>query len=109
VQAVAVFDNARTARDVLVINPRVGQAASAVTAMVSRSSPDNWVLNVTSEVALRYVEVDIPGWTPGDNYFDLAPRLPHQVLLAREGGSERPTGTVDSIDLITRVPVQTCE
>ncbi|MUL56967.1 hypothetical protein FZI86_01720 [Mycobacterium sp. CBMA335] len=105
VQATVTFNDGRAVRDVLVLNPRSGQPTSALTAAVTQSAADRWVVELTSEVALRYVDITIPGWTAGDNYFDLAARLPYRVDLMPLGASETPTGTVGSIDLVARVPV----
>ncbi|WP_166555827.1 glycosyl hydrolase 2 galactose-binding domain-containing protein [Mycolicibacterium sp. CBMA 226] len=106
VQAVVAFDSGPTVHDVLITNPAGRQIASSVTASAARQPDDRWILELLSEVAVRYVDVDIPGWRADDNYFDLAPRLPRQIPLLCHDGDETPTGTVGSIDLRTRAPIR---
>lgn len=106
VQAAVEFDDGSITRDVLVVNPRGGQSASLVTAVLMRQSDDHWQLQVTAEVALRYVELDIPGWIAADNYFHLAPRATYTVSLSRRGEPKTPAGTVSSIDLVGAVQVR---
>lgn len=103
VQARAVFDGGPTVHDVLVLNPAGRQPTSLLTATASPVSEETWVLELASEVALRYIEVTIPGWRVDDNYFHLAARLPRQIRLTRQGTVESPAGTVGSIDL--RAPI----
>ncbi|TDK87456.1 hypothetical protein [Mycolicibacterium mucogenicum] len=106
VQAVVAFDDGSTACDVLIVNAAGGQLASSLCATASRLSDDEWILELMPEAALRYVQVDVPGWRASDNYFDVAARLPRQVRLTRHGGGDEPTGTVGSIDLRTRTPIR---
>ena len=101
-----IFDDGTTIRDALVVNPRPHQPVAAVSAAVTMQSEDDWVLELTSAVALRYVEIDASGWALSDNYFHLAPAVPYRVALTRGGDLGRcPTGTVGSIDLVGRVPL----
>ncbi|WP_418005448.1 glycosyl hydrolase 2 galactose-binding domain-containing protein [Mycobacterium sp. PDNC021] len=106
VQVTAAFDGGPTLHDVLITNPASRQLASSVTATASRQTDDGWVLELMSEVAVRYIDIDIPGWRAGDNYFDLAPRLPRRIPLLRHDGNETPIGTVGSIDLRARAPIR---
>lgn len=102
------FDDGVTVHDVLVVNPRPLQSPAAVSAVVTRQSDDRWVLELQSAVALRYVEIDTPGWTASDTYFHVAAKLPYAVTLTRDIGGDggtRPAGTVGSIDLTARVAV----
>ncbi|OKH80122.1 hypothetical protein EB75_21355 [Mycobacterium sp. ST-F2] len=99
------FDDGTTVRDVLVLNPRPNQPPSTVTAIVTKQTDDQWVLELTSSVALRYVEIDAPGWTMSDNYFHLAGKVLYAVTMVPNGDVDHPTGTVGSIDLTGRVPL----
>ncbi|WP_370064481.1 hypothetical protein [Mycobacterium sp. MAA66] len=106
VQATVRFDDGLVTRDVLVVNPSGDQVASLVRTELTRQSDDCWQLQLIAEVALRYVELDIPGWSPADNYFHVAPRTPYTVALLRFGERQTPLGTVASIDLVGTVTVQ---
>lgn len=103
VQACVTFDGGPTVHDVLVLNPAGRQPASLLTATASPVSEDVWVLELVCEVALRYLEIEIPGWRVSDNCFHLAARLPRLIMLTRQSSGESPTGTVGSIDL--RAPI----
>ncbi|MCX8553817.1 hypothetical protein OS121_01705 [Mycolicibacterium mucogenicum] len=100
VHAEVTLDDGTSIHDVLIVNPRPFQAASAVCAVVMRETADRWILELTSSVALRYVEIDAPGWSLSDNYFHVAATVPYTVILVRHDGGEFPTGTVGSIDLV---------
>lgn len=106
VQATLRCADGTTARDVLVVNSRPAQAAALVAATLVRRSDDRWQLHLVSEVALRYVELDIPDWTASDNFFHLAPRVPYLITLSCKGDRTNPTGTVGSIDLVGTVAVR---
>ncbi|KAB7757686.1 glycosyl hydrolase 2 galactose-binding domain-containing protein [Mycolicibacterium mucogenicum] len=106
VQARVTFDGRPTVYDVLVVNPAGRQAASLLTATASPVSEGIWVLELVSEVALRYIEIEISGWLVSDNYFHVAARLPRQITLTRQSGGESPTGTVGSIDLRAPIPIR---
>ena len=103
VEVRADFDSGPTAHDILVLNPAGRQPASVLTATASPLSEGVWVLEVASEVALRYIDIAISGWRVSDNYFHVAARLPRRIVLTRQGNGESPTGTVGSIDL--RAPI----
>ncbi|WP_285030644.1 hypothetical protein [Mycolicibacterium sp. lyk4-40-TYG-92] len=106
VQARAAFECGPTVHEVLVLNPAGRQPASLLTATVSPVPEGVWVLELASEVALRYIEIAIPGWRVDDNYFHLAARLPRRILLTPQGDGESPTGTVGSVDLRAPISVQ---
>ncbi|WP_061001259.1 glycosyl hydrolase 2 galactose-binding domain-containing protein [Mycolicibacterium mucogenicum] len=106
VQARVTFDGRPTVYDVLVVNPAGRQAASLLTATASPVSEGIWVLELVSEVALRYIEIEISGWRVSDNYFHVAARLPRQIMVTRQSGGESPTGTVGSIDLRASIPIR---
>jgi beta-mannosidase len=95
-----------TVRDVLVVHPRPGQIRAGLTAIATRRSEQSWDLCVESDVALRYVCVDAPGWTPSDNYFHVAAGCPYSVEL-RSRESAKPSGTVSSIDLFSKTSIGT--
>jgi beta-mannosidase len=109
IQAVVAFDNGLTVHDVLIVNAAGGQLPSSLSVIASRQSGDEWILELMSETALRYVDINVPGWQVSDNYFGVAARLPRQIHLTRQGGDDSPTGTVGSIDLRTRTPIRRSE
>lgn len=106
VQVAVRFEDGVEVRDVLVVNPRGGQPASLVSALLTPLADGRHRLELTAQVALRHIEVDVPGWTPTDNYFHLAPRLPYRVELCPNGEQVTPSGSITSIDLLTPVPVR---
>lgn len=92
-------------RDVLVVNPHPRQAHAGLTAVATRRDDDHWDLRVSSEVALRYVSLDVPGWTASDDVFHLAAHLPYTVTVKRVTPGARLAGTVGSIDLLSPVRI----
>ncbi|MDH6242415.1 hypothetical protein [Mycobacterium sp. OTB74] len=100
IEAVVQFDGIPwTIRDALIVNPRPAQANSGICATASPSDDSNWELEISSKVALRYVSIDSPGWTPSDNYFHLPAALPYRVRLQRADHEVAvPRGKVASID-----------
>jgi beta-mannosidase len=107
VEATVSFEGmAETVRDVLVVHPRPGQVRSGLTAIASRRSEQTWDLRIQSDVALRYVCIDAPGWTPSDDYFHLAAGCPHSVELRSCDGAQ-PSGSVSSIDVLAKTSIGT--
>jgi beta-mannosidase len=86
-------------RDVLVIEHLPAPTRCELKACASRAPDGSWGLDILSENALRWVEIDTPGFRPADNYFHLAPGLAYRVPL--EGGSPdvSPKGRVTSPDI----------
>jgi len=108
--AVAVtvrFEDGTTARDVLVINPRAGQPASLLSAEYTPRPDGCHRLELTAQVALRYLDIDTPGWRPSDNFFHMAPRVPYGIELQPTGDQQNPVCSITSIDLLGAVPVRT--
>lgn len=101
----AVFDyedGATTANDVMILNPRGGQPPAVVTVTVDQDdSPGHWTIGITSHASLRYVSIAAPGWQPCDDSFHLAAGTTRHVSLQRCTATGRPTGTVESIDLVS--------
>jgi len=106
VQATVRFDDSSVVRDVWVVNPRGGQSVSLVEARLTKESDNRYRLELTAEVALRYVELHIPGWTPADNYFHLIARVPYAVALSQNSDQATPTGSLTSIDLLGALPIR---
>ena len=100
-------DGPTSVRDVLVVNPHPRQVRAGLRAVATRVADDatgaTWELLVSSEVALRYVSIDVPGWTTSDDFFHLAAGCPHVVRLT--GSATKPVGTVGSIDLLSAVAI----
>lgn len=107
IQATVRFNDGLVIRDALTVNARGGQSTRLLAAVATQQAEGLWYLDLTSEVALRYIELDIPGWTASDNFFHLTPHAPYTVTLCRRGQHQIPTGTVSSVDLIGTVSVGT--
>lgn len=85
-------------RDALIVNPRPGQANSGIRALAYPSDETDWTLEISSDVALRYVSIDAPGWIPSDNFFHLLAATPYSVRLPRCCDQAAPLGKVASVD-----------
>ena len=85
-------------RDALIVNPRPGQANSGIRALAYPSDETDWTLEISSDVALRYVAIDAPGWIPSDNFFHLLAATPYSVRLQRCCDQAAPLGKVASVD-----------
>jgi beta-mannosidase len=85
-------------RDALIVNPRPGQANSGIRALAYPSDETDWTLEISSDVALRYVSIDAPGWIPSDNFFHLVAATPYSVRLQRCCDQAAPLGKVASVD-----------
>ena len=102
---VRLDDGSDPLRDVLVVNPRPGQVLSGLQALATQLDDDRWNLRIRSDVVLRYLILDTPGWAPSDNAFHLAAGRDHTVRLTRTAVDATPSGTVSSIDLVGSVPI----
>lgn len=85
-------------RDALIVNPRPSQVNSGFRASLNPGEGTDWLLEVVSDVALRYVCIETPGWTPSDNYFHLIGATPYTVRLQGGGDRAAPVGKVTSVD-----------
>ncbi len=85
-------------RDALIVNPRPGQVNSGLKGIVRRCDADRWDLEVSSDVALRFVSVDTPGWVPSDNHFHLPAATPYTIRLRRRADRTTPAGRLTSMD-----------
>lgn len=65
---------------------------------ISASDETDWTLEISSDVALRYVSIDAPGWIPSDNFFHLLAATPYSVRLQRCCDQAAPLGKVASVD-----------
>jgi beta-mannosidase len=100
------FDSGRTVRDAVVVQPRPGQTAPGLQGHATRQGGGGWALEVVADVALRYVELNLPGWEPSDNYFHLVGGVPYVVDLHAVDGSVAPMGSISSIDAVSAATVQ---
>jgi beta-mannosidase len=108
VEATVRFDGVvDVVRDVLVVHPRPGQVRAGLTAVATRRSDRCWDLRVASDVALRYVGIDAPGWVSADNYFHLAAGCAYDLELVRSGDRPKPAGSLSSIDLLSKASIVT--
>lgn len=103
VQVSLRVDGAEIARDVLVVVVRTGQVHTGLTARASQGTSGDWTLEVSAEVTLRYVVIEMAGWTPSDNWFHIVPGQPHRVHLT---GAGIPTGRVTSVDGILSARIE---
>jgi hypothetical protein len=85
-------------RDALIVNPRPGQANFGIRALAYPGDETDWTLEISSDVALRYVSIDAPGWIPSDNFFHLLAATPYSVRLQRCCDQAAPLGKVASVD-----------
>ncbi|WP_315771485.1 glycosyl hydrolase 2 galactose-binding domain-containing protein [Rhodococcoides kroppenstedtii] len=97
-------DGAVVARSVTLIGgPALPvQDSVGLTAGVEPAEDGSWVLEVTSASAAQYVCVDVDGFRPSDNWFHLAPGVPHTVTLAPTGRATAPRGHVRALNSLTR-------
>jgi beta-mannosidase len=110
VEAVVRFDGPTDmVRDALVIQPRPGQANSGIRAVAHPIDEVTWSLEISSDVALRYVVIDTPGWTSSDNYFHLIAATPYRVRLQRCGDQAVPRGKVMSVDSLGTASITATE
>lgn len=93
----------RSARECLVTQPRPGQSASVLRATALRSGPDRFEIEVSADIALRYVTLELPGWTLSDNAFHLLAGVPYTV--SARGSGAAPVGWVSSVDTLAPVSV----
>jgi beta-mannosidase len=101
VQVTVLIDDVVAARDVYVIRPRTEQVLVDLTANAVFAE-GGWHVDLTSRTTLRYVQIDVAGWRPTDNFFHLAGGLPYRVSLAAlNDSSSPPRGSVTSIDALT--------
>jgi beta-mannosidase len=61
-------------------------------------APSGTVLRVTSRRPAFAVRVDVPGYTPDDNYFPLAPGRPKRVAIQPSGGPAGAHGTIRALN-----------
>jgi Domain of unknown function (DUF1839) len=87
-------------RNALIVNPRPGQANSGIRALAYPSDETDWTLEISSDVALRYVSIDALGWIPSDNFFHLLAATPYSVRLQRCCDQAPPLGKVASVDYL---------
>ena len=85
-------------RDALIVNPRPGQANSGISALAYPSDETDWTLEISSDLAHRYVSIDAPGWQPSDDFFHLLAAAPYIVRLQRCCDQAAPLDKVASVD-----------
>jgi beta-mannosidase len=108
VEAVVRFAGEREpVRTALIVQPRPGQANAGIRALATPVDETDWVLEVSADVALRYVAIDSPGWEPSDNYFQLPAATPYCIRLTRRGDRDVPSGKVTSVDSLVAASITT--
>lgn len=81
-------------RTVRLVGSAAHRASPEVHASAVPLSGGRWQLEVSTTAAAVGVVVDIPGFEPSDNWFDLVPGVPYPVALWPTGAIARPQGTV---------------
>lgn len=84
--------------DALIVNPRPGSSQPRYPRVGLPSDESGLTLEISSDVALRYVSIDAPGWIPSDNFFHLLAATPYSVRLQRCCDQAAPLGKVASVD-----------
>lgn len=97
-------DPEHSVRDVIVIDPAAAPIRADLTARAGIDEAGTWYLDVTADAALRWVEIDVSGYRPADNYFHLAPGLTYRVALCGEC-DKPPSGRVSSVDAATAAKI----
>lgn len=105
---VRLADSATVLRDALVVYPRGVQVHTGLRAVADRMD-GTWELEVRSDVALRYVGVEAPGWQVSDNYFHLPAGRPYRVRLHHQDPDAVPAGTVGSVDSYSAAAIETAQ
>jgi beta-mannosidase len=85
-------------RAALIIDPRPGQANSGIRTLAYPRDETDWSLEMSSDVALRYVSIDAPGGMSSDDFFHLLAATPYSVRLQRCCDQDAPPGKVASVD-----------
>ncbi len=103
-----VQDDAVLARSVaLVGGPALPvQDSVGLTADVESVEDGTWLLQVAAESAAQYVCIDVDGFRPSDNWFHLAPGVPHTVTLTPTGRATAPRGHVRALNSLTKASVR---
>ncbi|MGN7132599.1 glycosyl hydrolase 2 galactose-binding domain-containing protein [Rhodococcoides corynebacterioides] len=73
---------------------------------VEQSDDGAWRLEITADSAAQYVCVDVDGFRPSNNWFHLAPGVPHTVTLAPTGRATAPRGHVRALNSLTRAAIK---
>ncbi|WP_289035422.1 glycoside hydrolase family 2 protein [uncultured Roseibium sp.] len=67
-----------------------------------------WELAITAERFARAVHLDLPGWIPSDNWFDVCPGVVKIVpLRPARATSDKPTGTLSSRNASRTIQIRT--
>ncbi|MBY6368098.1 glycosyl hydrolase 2 galactose-binding domain-containing protein [Rhodococcoides corynebacterioides] len=82
------------------------QNSVGLSAAVEPSEDGAWRLEITAESAAQHVCVDVDGFRPSDNWFHLAPGVPHTVTLVPTGRASAPRGHVRAINSLTRAAIK---
>ncbi len=69
-----------------------------LTATSQRVSATRELVEIRAQKTARFVTVKAHGFTAADQYFHLAPGMPHQVLLESTGDTGRPAGSVQALN-----------
>jgi beta-mannosidase len=64
-----------------------------------------WQLEVSTRRFAQWVRVDIPGFTPADSWFHLAPGMHRTVPLGSSDNDRPPHGHLRAVNSAASVPV----
>jgi beta-mannosidase len=75
----------------------------------ARADPvgDNWELRVTARRFAHWVALDVPGFTPADSWFHVAPGGEHSVTLRPAVEGKPPRGRVRALNGLYSTPIVT--
>jgi beta-mannosidase len=104
VEVELIAGDRRICRDVLCVRPG-HPTVSGGTRATARRVDEGWELEIAAPVALRWTEIDAPGWLPADDVVHIAGGRPLRIRLEGEGGGA-PRGQIRSPDLATPVRIE---
>ena len=86
--------------------PRLEEKGGVITQMLQLQSGD-YQLDLSSDKFLYSVNIDVPGFLPGDNFFNLIPGITKSVLIkARDLQENKPKGYMSAINLYEDVRIK---
>ncbi|NMO02892.1 hypothetical protein HH308_16895 [Gordonia sp. TBRC 11910] len=94
-------DGRLLARDVVAIAPAPVPIRAGLTGLLRPATDGAWILTVSSVASLRYVCLDVAGWSVDDDCFGLLGAVPHEVTLRPlDAANSPPRVRISSIDAL---------
>ncbi len=82
------------------------QPELAITATARASADGSYALDISATRFAQSVSVQVPGYTPSDNYFHLAPGETHRVTLAPAANAGALRGKVRALNAVKSAAIQ---